>query len=248
MKISVIIPVLNERGCLPGNLARLKLQDWIHQIIIVDGGSTDGTLAWLREQSGVKLIESPLGRGIQLNVGARAATGDTLLFLHADSRLPANAGEELKGALDSPQVVGGCFCMRFDYPQPRSLAVVAAGINLRTALTRSATGDQAIFVRRSVFEKVGGFRDWPLFEDVDFVSLLKEVGKFAVIRSRVTVSARRHVHYGVFRTVMLVYLLRLGFWAGVSPFTLARWYQLPRKQFEQPRTGVEAAEHQVIAG
>jgi rSAM/selenodomain-associated transferase 2 len=236
MKVSVVIPVLNERRCLPQNLAALKLNHWIHEIIIVDGGSKDGTLAWLREQSGVKLIESPAGRGIQLNAGARVATGDTLLFLHADTRLPPNAAEQLKGSLDSSQVVGGCFGVRFDHQRPRSLGIVAAGINLRTVLTRSATGDQAIFVPRSVFEKIGGFRDWPLFEDVDFVRRMKQVGKFAVIRSPVIVSARRHVHYGVFRTVTLVYLLRLGFWAGISPFTLARWYQRPGAYPEARRT------------
>jgi rSAM/selenodomain-associated transferase 2 len=225
MKISVIIPVLNERDCLPANLAALKLQDWLHEIIVVDGGSTDGTLEWLRGQNGVEVIETPAGRGIQLNAGARAATGDTLVFLHADSRLPQNACELLKNTLDSPQVAGGCFMVRFDHRTPRTLAIVAAGINLRTLLTRTATGDQVVFVRRSAFEEIGGFREWPLFEDIDFVSRLKQAGRFAVIRSRATISARRHIRNGVFKTVLLCYLLRLEFWAGVSPFTLARRYQ-----------------------
>lgn len=230
MKVSVIVPVLSERDCLPGNLKALKDHNWIHEVIVVDGGSSDGTVEWLQQQSGVRLIESPAGRGIQLNAGAGAATGDVLIFLHADARLPHDAYECLRKAIDSPQVAGGCFCVRFDDRRPRSLGVVAAGINLRTVLTHRATGDQAIFARRSVFEEIGGFHEWPLFEDVDFVSRLKRVGKFAVIRSRVTVSARRHVRCGVFRTVILCYSLRLGFWAGISPFSLARWHQDQRAE------------------
>jgi len=247
MKVSVIIPVLNEHRSLAQNLAALKLQNWIHEIIVVDGGSTDGTLAWLREQSGVRLVKAPAGRGIQLNAAARVANGDTLLFLHADSCLPSDAGQQLKGALDSFQVVGGCFYVRFASSRPRSLAIVAAGINLRTSLTHSATGDQAIFVRRSVFQRTEGFREWPLFEDVDFVYRMKQVGKFAVICSPVTVSARRHVHYGVFRTVMLAYLLRLGYWAGISPFTLARWYQRPSAHSEPRRALRQVIEHDVVS-
>ncbi len=248
MKVSVIIPVLNERDCLPATLAPLKIQDWIHEVIVVDGGSTDGTLEWLRPQSGVRIVEAPAGRGIQLNAGAGAATGDALIFLHADSRLPRDTGERLKRALDSPQVAGGCFFVRFASCRPRSLGIVAAGINLRTVLTHSATGDQAIFVRRSVYEGIGGFREWPLFEDVDFVSRMKRVGRFAVIRSRVTVSARRHLHYGVFRTVMLVYFLRLVFWAGASPFKLARWYQDPNAHLKPPGLLGAATERPVISG
>ena len=225
LKVSVIIPVLNELECLPETMSALRHQDWIHEVIAVDGGSTDGTLERLRQQEGVRIIGAPAGKGIQLNAGAKAASGDTLLFLHADSRLPPDAGVFLKRSLDSPQVAGGCFCVQFASRSPRLLGIVAAGINLRTVLTHTATGDQAIFIRRSVFHEIGGSREWPLFEDVDIVSRMKRVGKFALIRPRATVSARRYLRNGVIRTVLRVYLLRLGFWAGISPFTLARWYQ-----------------------
>lgn len=224
-KISVIIPVLNERRCLPQTLADLQRQTWVYEVIVADGGSTDGTREWLRQRRGVRLVEASAGRGIQLNAAAKVATGDALLFLHADTQLPQDAVTQIESALASLHIAGGCFCVRFASCRPRSLGVVAAGINLRTVLTESATGDQAIFARRCVFEEIGGFHEWPVFEDVDFVGRLKRAGGFAVIRSRVIVSPRRHIRYGVFRTVVLVYLLRLGFWAGTSPFTLARWYQ-----------------------
>jgi rSAM/selenodomain-associated transferase 2 len=248
MKVSVIIPVLNELDCVPENLAALKGQNWIHEVIVADGGSTDGTVAWLRQQTGARLVEAPTGRGLQLNAGAQAATGDMFLFLHADCRLPADAGERLQSALDSHQVAGGCFGVQFASHEPRSLALVAAGINLRTALTHCATGDQAIFVRRGVFQEIGGFREWPLFEDVDFVSRMKRVGRVTVIRSRVTVSARRHIRDGVTRTVLLVYLLRLGYWVGVSPFTLARWYQGGGAHLRSRDTFAGARERHVISG
>jgi rSAM/selenodomain-associated transferase 2 len=226
MKVSVIIPVLNERECLPGSLNALKQADWVHEIVVVDGGSTDGTLAWLRQQGTIRLVEALPGRGIQLNAGAKCATGDVMVFLHADVSLPLDAGKHLNAVFESPDAVGGCFYVRFQERRPHLLGFVAAGINWRTRVTHSATGDQAIFVRRSVFEESDGFREWPLFEDVDFVSRMKRMGRFVVVHSRVTVSARRHIKYGVIRTVMLVYLLRLAFWAGVSPFTLARLYPI----------------------
>ncbi len=249
-KLSVIIPVLNERECLPLTLSALRGHDWIHELIVVDGESTDGTREWLdRNADGrVKLVHAERGRGRQLNAGAAEATGDVFLFLHADCLLPCDAGERLREALIEKEVAGGCFCVRFTQERPRSLALVAAGINLRTVLAHSATGDQAIFARRSVFEEVGGFREWPLFEDVDFVGRIKRVGNFVVIRSPVTVSARRHLREGVVRTAVRVYLLRLGYWAGVSPFTLARWYQDLNAHLKPPGVLGAATERNVISG
>ena len=120
--------------------------------------------------------------------------------------------------------MGGCFEVRFRADRPRSLKLVAAGINVRSRLTRTATGDQAIFVRRSVFEQVGGCPDWPLFEDVDLVRRIKKVGRFVVLPSQLLVSPRRHLARGVFRTVLLIYALRVAFRLGVSPFTLKKWF------------------------
>jgi rSAM/selenodomain-associated transferase 2 len=228
LRCSVIIPVLNELQCLPQALADLERRDWVHEVIVVDGGSTDGTREWLGEQNIVTVVDAPPGRGIQINAGAKAASGDVLLFLHADCRLPCDAGEQVQKTLSSDSVLGGCFCVQFSESRPRPLELVATGINLRTRITHSATGEQAIFVRKRPFEKAGGCPDWPLFEDVELVRRVKKLGRFGVIRSRLTVSARRHLKDGVLRTVLFIYILRLAFWAGVSPFKLARWYQDPK--------------------
>lgn len=230
MKVSVVIPVLNGRECLPTTLAKLSGQDWIHEVIVVDGGSADGTRDWLAQQRNVRVLDTPRRKGSQLNAGADAATGDTLLFLHADCSLPRDARDRIEQVLTTEGVSGGCFCVRFAEDRPRSLGVVAAGINFRTIAARAATGEQAIFVRCKVFKKIGGFPNWPLFEDVEFVKRIKHAGKFKVIRSRVTISARRHLRCGVFHTVFLVYALRLGYWAGLSPFTLSRCYDEMRLQ------------------
>jgi len=127
------------------------------------------------------------------------------------------------------------------------LSIVAAGINLRTRITHTATGDQGIFVRRGVFERIGGFREWPLFEDVDLVGRMKREGAFAMIRSPVTISPRRHLQRGVFRSVLLVYALRLGFWVGLSPLTLARWYQDPGAELKAPGVLGGATENNFIS-
>jgi rSAM/selenodomain-associated transferase 2 len=202
----------------------LAAQPWIHEVIVADGGSTDGTREWLASQKFIRLVDAPPGKGNQLNAGAHAASGDVFLFLHADCQLPPDSGEHIALALASPTVAGGCFEVRFNASRPRSLKMVAAGINFRSRLTRAATGDQGIFVRRSVFEEVGGCPDWPLFEDVDLVRRIKKAGSFAVLRSRLLVSPRRHLSRGVFRTVLLIYALRVAFWLGVSPFTLKKWF------------------------
>lgn len=224
MNLSIIIPVLNERETLPNTLAALSAQDRIYEVIVVDGGSADGTRQWLAQQPGIRVADSAGGKGIQLNAGARAASGDTFLFLHADCWLPRDARERVERALEKDSAVGGCFYAAFDSDRPRSLGVVAAGINFRSRITKTATGEQAIFIRRSIFEKIGGFPDWPLFEDVELVRRMKRLGSFAVIPSPVTVSARRHLACGVFRTVLLGFALRLAWWAGVPAKSLKKWF------------------------
>ncbi len=224
LRLSVVIPALNEREHLPQTLARVAELGLAHEIIVVDGGSTDGTREWLARRPGIRVLDSVRGKGAQLRAGARTATGDALLFLHADCWLPPDAGERVAAAFSSPEVVGGAFHVRFAEQNPWLLRPVAAGINLRSKLRHSATGDQAIFVHRSAYEALGGFSPWPLFEDVDLVNRLKKLGRFAVIDSRVTISARRYLTHGIWRTVLTIYALRLAYWAGISPVTLKNWF------------------------
>lgn len=224
LRCSVIIPTLNERESLPQALLALETQEWIHEVIVADGGSTDGTREWLAAQTFARVVDAPAGKGAQLNAGARAATGEVLLFLHADCELPPEAGHSIASALRSQDAAGGCFEVHFTANKSRSLKVVAAGINFRARLTAAATGDQGIFVRRKAFERIGGCPDWPLFEDVQLVRRIKTIGKFVVLRSKLAVSPRRHLARGVFRTVLLIYALRVAYWFGVSPFTLKKWF------------------------
>lgn len=227
MKISVIIPVLNERESLPSTLEDLEAFPDLFEIIIVDGGSTDGTRESVRDYLPVtaKLVNSECGRGNQLNTGARAAKGDTLVFLHADTRLPPRALEDIEQALSDPAVVAGGFRVRFLENKPRILRAVEAGINFRTSFFRDPTGDQAIFCRQSAFAAVGGFAQWPIFEDVDFMHRLRRFGRCRIVPSSVVTSARRYIAWGVLGTVLLMWGLRIGFWLGISPFRLHRWYQ-----------------------
>lgn len=260
MKVSVVIPVLNERSSLPATIAALRaLRDTaensfseifvseiiVSQIIVSDGGSTDGTADWVRAQPDLLLVNSPRGKGPQLNVGAARATGDVLLFLHADSILSRSALAALQSALSgaglsdpalsesdpaefprSPaKVLGGAFYLRFAEARPRSLRFVAWGINLRARLRGSATGDQGIFVRREVFQSIGGAPDWPLFEDVELVARIKRAGKFLVLKTPLTVSGRRYIEHGVFRTALLIYSLRFAFWLGIPPHRLKDWFK-----------------------
>jgi len=223
-RVSVIVPVLNERECLPITLGELQKLNWIHEVIVVDGGSTDGTREWLSEQNFAHVVDAWHAKGAQINAGAKIATGDVLLFLHADCLLPPDADGQIQGALRATGAVGGCFRVRFAERRPRSLRVVAAGINLRSRLTSTGTGDQAIFVCKRTFEDVGDGPDWPLFEDVELVRRIKKLGQFIVTGSAVTVSPRRYLRLGVWKTVFLIYTLRAAFWLGVPPTTLKKWF------------------------
>ena len=225
MKLSVIIPVLNEQAHLPQTVAALQASMAKAEIIVVDGGSSDGTREWLSAQKELIFIAATRGRGIQLNAGAKAASGEVLLFLHGDCVLPANAPTLIQQTLLSAHTGGGAFLIRFAETRPQSLGIIAKGINARTLMTKTATGDQGIFVRRTVYDAIGGFADWPLFEDVDFVTRMKRRGKFVILREPITISARRYLANGPWRTTFLMYALRLGYWFGIPPVRLYQWFQ-----------------------
>ncbi len=221
MRLSVIVPVLDEAAGIAAALADLQpMRARGSEIIVVDGGSRDDTVRIARPLAD-RVIDAPRGRAAQMNAGAAAAAGDALLFLHADTRLPASADELVAGALVRRQ--WGRFDVRIDSEHPL-LAVVAFMMNLRSRVTGIATGDQAMFATRTAFEKAGGFPAIPLMEDVALSKRLRRAGAPARLRARATTSARRWENAGVLRTIVLMWRLRLLYWFGADPARLARLY------------------------
>jgi len=224
VRVSVVIPTLNEAASLPGVLAGLP--DGIAQVIVADGGSRDGTGA-LARSGGARVVESPPGRGGQMNAGAAVADGEVLLFLHADTRLPPDAVAHVARALADPRVVGGGFRLSID-SRDRFLGLVAASATLRTRLTGVFYGDQALFVRREVFVRMGGFDPFPLMEDVAFGRRLKREGRVVLLPVAAVTSARRWERENPLFTTVRNWLLVSLFLLGVPPRRLARWYRTVR--------------------
>ncbi len=215
-RLSVVVPALNEaRGIRAALEALAPLRSRGHEVIVVDGGSSDRT-AELAAGLCDRVLSAPRGRALQMNAGARAASGDVLLFLHADTRLPPGADELI---LDCP--VWGRFDVQIEGRHPL-LKLVACAMNLRSRLTGIATGDQAMFVRRDAFP---GFPEIALMEDVALSKLLKRRGAPACLRQRVVTSGRRWESRGVLRTIFLMWRLRLLYFLGASPERLARRYE-----------------------
>ncbi len=225
MPISIIIPTLNEAQTIVSCILSIRRQSEAAEIIVVDGGSTDETVKAAQPYASV--ITSLRGRAAQMNAGARRATGDALLFLHADSHLPLDALPALEQALDGSQVVGGTFMLRFDHPHVL-LRLIAFFTWFRFRYFHY--GDQGVFVRRSVFWQLGGFKDIPLMEDVDFIQRLRQVGRVALIRRPVTTSARRFLQNGIVRQQLLNISLVICYLLGANPWTLAKWYQRTRQR------------------
>jgi len=222
-RLSIVIPVLNEAAGIVEMLAALvPLRTAGAEVIVADGGSTDATVQ-LATAFADQIVLAPRGRARQMNTGAGGAHGDVLLFLHADTRLPADALVNLEAALDDGAQWG-----RFDVRiggRHTMLRVVAALINLRSRLSGIATGDQAIFVRRAAFDEVGGFADYPLMEDLALSDALRKRWKPACLKAKVTTSGRRWEQHGVWRTIVLMWTLRSAYRLGVSPKVLARHYR-----------------------
>jgi rSAM/selenodomain-associated transferase 2 len=221
MRISVIIPVLNEEKSIAATLQgleRLKPDE----LIVVDGGSSDGTRE-VCQRFGVELYATPRGRARQMNFGAQRGAGDVLLFLHADTQLPLSAFDDIRSALEDRRVVGGRFDLQLDAARPM-LKLIGFMISLRSRISKVGTGDQAIFVRREIFAELGGYPDIPLMEDVAFSRSLKRRGVVACLRSRVVTSARRWEKEGLWGTILKMWLLKSLYLAGMSPARLKRYY------------------------
>jgi rSAM/selenodomain-associated transferase 2 len=223
VKLSIIIPVLDEAPRLPGLLAELVGPPAGVEVIVVDGGSRDRSHELAALAPGVRVVSSERGRARQMNAGARAATGEALLFLHADTRLPAGACEAIRRALGDPWSAYGRFDVRFDNPGAL-FRLIARLMNVRSRLTGICTGDQGIFVTRKAFERLGGYPEIALMEDIELTRRLKRVGRLASLELRVTTSARRWERDGVAHTILLMWTLRLLYFCGVGPERLARWY------------------------
>jgi len=224
MKLSIIIPTLNEAPVLGATLEKAAASS--AEIVVVDGGSTDGTVSLARQYTS-NVVISPPGRGIQQDFGARRATGDVFLFLHADTRVPAGFQRLITHALQAPHVVFGAFQLRI-VPSSPLLDGIALMANLRSRFLKMPYGDQGLFVRRSMYLHVGGFRHWPLMEDVDFVRRLNRMGAFRLVPRPVETSARRWEQETPVFTTLRNWSLLIRYFLGVSPLALARHYRNPR--------------------
>jgi rSAM/selenodomain-associated transferase 2 len=220
MKISVIIPALNEARYILSCLGSVKNQLGEFELIVVDGGSVDETVEAAEPHAGV--IRSKRGRAIQMNLGARYSSGEILLFLHADSHLPSGAFSLLERVLADPRIVGGTFRLRFN--SDKFLLRLIAFFS-RFKFRYFHYGDQGIFVRRSVFEHLHGFAEIPFMEDVDFLQRLRGTGLMALLEQPITTSARRFLERGIIRQQLMNIILVIFYLLGASPQNLKRWYE-----------------------
>ena len=219
--ISVVIPVLNESKTIGSCLSRLSKQIEHHEIVVIDGGSQDSTLDIVRSFPNVKHVYSSMGRGIQMNRGARIAKGDILLFLHADTHLPPRALDKIESLMEQTGIVAGSFALSFD---DSSLFLRLYSLFSRINHILFTYGDQGLFMARLAFESIGGFREIPIMEDVEIQKRLRCLGRFVKVRSPVRTSARRFLLNGIVKQQLINIWLVFLYHAGISPFRLKRIY------------------------
>jgi rSAM/selenodomain-associated transferase 2 len=221
VRIAVVIPALEEAGRIAYAIESARAAGV--EIIVADGGSRDAT----RERAlaaGARVVRAEPGRARQLAAGAVAADADVLLFLHADTTLPAGWSDAVRSALADPAVAGGAFAFRFE-ERSLALAFVEWGVRVRLALARLPFGDQALFVRSSLLDAIGGVPQAPIMEDLDLVRALKAHGRLALLPQAAVTSARRYLEQGVFRSVARNTLALAAFWLGLDRARVAAWYR-----------------------
>ncbi len=222
-QLSIIIPTFNEEACIEKTLLGVHERAPDAEILVVDGESTDKTVAIASKHG--RVISAKRGRGGQLNAGVAATQGTILLFLHADT-LPEQVGiTDLLSTMQDESVDGGAFRMRFDDTRPMYHRI-CQNITKRSLRTKSYTGDQAIFTRRRVFQRLGGYRDWPFMEDVDYSERMGKAGNVVLLTTEVETSARRHRHWGLLHTQLTVVLIRTLYLLKVHP-ALYEWLWPP---------------------
>jgi rSAM/selenodomain-associated transferase 2 len=221
-KISIIIPAINEAGNIQKTIATTQANLNI-EVIVVDGGSSDDTVA-IAQSLNVKVISSSPGRAVQMNAGTLAASGEILLFLHADTRLPIGFDEMIRTALQQPGIVAGAFKLRID-ASLLSLRWVEWGVNVRSHFYQMPYGDQAIFLTKEVFQKIGSFPELPIMEDFELMRRLKRIGRIVIIPTPVVTSARRWLQKGVLKTMLLNQIVIIAYLLDVSPERICSWYR-----------------------
>ncbi len=224
IRLSIIVPTLNEAELIGPTLGRLQsLRSQGHELIVVDGGSTDATVESARAQAD-RVIQAPRGRALQMNAGAAIATGEVLWFLHADTLVPEAAAQALQAALANGQRCWGRFDVRLSGRHPL-LRVIERLMNLRSCASGIATGDQGMFVHRELFNSAGGYPEIPLMEDVALSRVLRAIARPVCVKPALITSSRRWESRGVWRTVLLMWRLRLAYALGADPQELAKRYQ-----------------------
>ena len=229
MTISVIIPTFNEEQGLPSTLASLSSL-MFDEVIVVDGKSQDRTIQVAERglqqfpHAEKTVISSPAGRALQMNAGASQSNAEVFVFLHADTLLPSNARTTIEQAMADPSTVGGRFDVQFQTDHGYAW-VISRMMNWRSRWSGIATGDQAIFVRRAIFQQLSGFADIPIMEDIELTTRLKRLGRLAALPCKVTTSFRRWDQHGLLRTILRMWILRFLYWCGMNPRTLQHFYE-----------------------
>lgn len=224
LKLSIIIPVLNEAGILEAQLNKLQwMRQLGHELIVADGGSRDHT-AELAAPLADRVVPAPAGRAVQMNAGARSATGDVLLFLHVDTLFPGDGDRAITECIFQSSADWGRFDVRLS-GEHVLFRLIERMMNWRSRLTGVATGDQAIFIARPLFEKLGGYAPIPLMEDVEMSRRLRKQARPICLSQKVVTSSRRWEQNGILKTVWLMWRLRLAYWLGADLARLAQHYR-----------------------